>query len=84
MRLGLATLVVRDYDDAIAFFVEALGFDLVEDQADGVKRWVVVRPPGAQTGLLLARSADADQASVIGRQTGERVGGDMVVRTATD
>ena len=74
MRLGLATLVVREYDEAIAFFVEALGFDLVEDQVDGQKRWVVVRPPGAQTGLLLARAVGADQELAIGRQTGDRVG----------
>lgn len=74
MRLSLVTLVVRDYDDAIDFFVGSLGFDLVEDRVDGAKRWVVVRPPGADTGLLLARGEGEDQRSAIGRQTGGRVG----------
>jgi catechol 2,3-dioxygenase-like lactoylglutathione lyase family enzyme len=74
----LVTIVVEDYDPAIAFFVEALGFDLVEDSPaltnDGrPKRWVVVRPPGAATGLLLAR-AEGDQRAVVGRQAGGRVG----------
>ena len=74
MRISLTTLVVADYDAAIAFFVDALGFDLVEDTPRGDKRWVVVRPPGAQTGLLLARAADDDQVAATGRQTGGRVG----------
>ncbi len=74
MRIGLVTLVVLDYDEAIAFYVDKLGFDLVEDTAMGAKRWVVVRPAGAETGLLLARAADDDQASRIGDQTGGRVG----------
>ncbi|MFD0854330.1 VOC family protein, partial [Actinomadura adrarensis] len=61
MRLELITIVVDDYDRAIAFFTGALGFDLVEDTPsltnDGrPKRWVVVRPPGAQTRILLARA----------------------------
>ena len=59
MHLDLVALVVDDYDQAIHFFTTALGFDLVEDSPsvtnDGrPKRWVVVRPPGAATGLLLA------------------------------
>ena len=73
-RLGLATLVVRDYDEAIAFFVDALGFRLVEDRdvpAQG-KRWVVVAPEDG-AGLLLARAATPEQASRIGDQTGGRV-----------
>lgn len=79
MHLGLATLVVDDYDPAIAFFVGVLGFDLVEDTplatGDGrAKRWVVVRPPGAETGLLLARADGTAQAGAVGRQTGGRVG----------
>jgi catechol 2,3-dioxygenase-like lactoylglutathione lyase family enzyme len=74
MRIGLVTLVVLDYDEAIAFYVDKLGFELVEDTAMGSKRWVVVRPRGAETGLLLARAADDDQASRIGDQTGGRVG----------
>ena len=74
-RLGLATLVVRDYDEAIAFFVDVLGFRLVEDRdvpAQG-KRWVVVAPEGG-AGLLLARASTPEQASRIGDQTGGRVG----------
>lgn len=79
MRLGLIAIVVREYDPAIRFFVDALGFELVEDSpavtTDGrPKRWVVVRPPGAVTGLLLARADGADQTAVLGRQVAERVG----------
>jgi catechol 2,3-dioxygenase-like lactoylglutathione lyase family enzyme len=74
MRIGLVTLLVADYDEAIGFYVGKLGFDLVEDTPMGSKRWVVVRPPGAQTGLLLARAADEAQASRVGDQTGGRVG----------
>ncbi|NUP34477.1 MAG: VOC family protein [Streptomycetaceae bacterium] len=75
-HLGLVALVVRDYDEAIAFYVDALGFDLVEDtpRGDGT-RWVVVAPPGAvETRLLLARAADDGQAARVGDQTGGRVG----------
>lgn len=61
-QLALATLVVRDYDEAIAFYVEALGFDLTADQAMGDKRWVVVTPPGSSAGLLLAKASGEDQA----------------------
>ncbi|MEA3536373.1 VOC family protein [Rhizobium sp. CC-YZS058] len=70
------TLIVPDYEPAIAFFCGALGFDLVEDlDMGGGKRWVVVRPKGAtETALLLARAADAGQAEAIGRQAGGRVG----------
>jgi len=75
-RLSLIAVVVRDYDEAIAFYTGVVGFRLVEDtsQADG-KRWVVVAPPGAdgQTGLLLARAANATQAARVGDQTGGRV-----------
>jgi len=79
MQIELAALVVADYDEAIGFFVDTLGFDLVDDSPsltnDGrPKRWVVVRPPGAQTGLLLARADGADQAVAIGNQTAGRVG----------
>ncbi|MDT7781875.1 MAG: hypothetical protein QOF58_294 [Pseudonocardiales bacterium] len=75
-HLGSVTLVVREYDEAITFYVDVLGFDLVEDTplGDG-KRWVVVRPPGAQeTGVLLAKADTSDQAARIGDQTGGRVG----------
>jgi catechol 2,3-dioxygenase-like lactoylglutathione lyase family enzyme len=74
MHLGLATLVVRDYDEAIAFYTGALGFELRADTAlgDG-KRWVVVAPPGAVTGLLLARADGPAQEARAGDQTGGRV-----------
>jgi catechol 2,3-dioxygenase-like lactoylglutathione lyase family enzyme len=77
--LHLVTIVVADYDAAIAFFVDALGFELVEDSPaltnDGrPKRWVVVRPPGAETGILLARADGDEQAAVVGRQVAGRVG----------
>jgi catechol 2,3-dioxygenase-like lactoylglutathione lyase family enzyme len=79
MRLGLATVVVENYDSAIDFFVGALGFDLIEDSPaktnDGrPKRWVVVRPPGAETGLLLAEADSDTQRAAIGNQLGGRVG----------
>lgn len=77
--LDLITIVVDDYDEAIEFFTGALGFDLVEDSpsltGDGrPKRWVVVRPPGAQTGVLLARADGPRQAAVVGEQVAGRVG----------
>ena len=77
--LQLVAIVVHDYDPAIRFFVDILGFELVEDSpsvtTDGrQKRWVVVRPPGAQTGLLLARADGARQAAVVGEQHAGRVG----------
>jgi catechol 2,3-dioxygenase-like lactoylglutathione lyase family enzyme len=73
------TLVVREYDPAIEFFVNVLQFDLVTDEPsttnDGrPKRWVVVRPSGAQTGFLLARADGEQQAAVVGAQFGGRVG----------
>lgn len=74
-HIGAVALVVRDYDEAVAFYVGTLGFDLVEDTALGPgKRWVLVAPPGsAETRLLLARAATPEQASRIGDQTGGRV-----------
>ena len=79
MHVSLVTLVVDEYDPAIEFFAGVLGFDLVEDSPaqtdDGrPKRWVVVRPPGAETGLLLARADGAGQAAMVGRQAAGRVG----------
>ena len=73
--LGLVSLVVRDYDEAIAFYVGALGFALVEDTPvpEQKKRWVVVAPPGSQARLLLARAASPEQETRIGNQTGGRV-----------
>jgi predicted enzyme related to lactoylglutathione lyase len=76
--LSLVTVVVEDYDPAIAFFVEVLGFELVEDSPSttrkgAAKRWVVVRPPGAETGIVLARADGAAEAGAVGSQTGGRV-----------
>jgi catechol 2,3-dioxygenase-like lactoylglutathione lyase family enzyme len=73
-NLGLVALVVADYDEAIDFYVNALGFELVEDTPQNGKRWVVVRPRGgAGTALLLARATDDRQRERIGDQTGGRV-----------
>jgi catechol 2,3-dioxygenase-like lactoylglutathione lyase family enzyme len=68
-------LVVRDYDEAIAYFTQRLGFALLEDTPlGGGKRWVLVAPPGgAGTALLLARAVTPEQASRVGNQTGGRV-----------
>jgi catechol 2,3-dioxygenase-like lactoylglutathione lyase family enzyme len=79
VHLGLAAVVVDEYDPAIGFFVDSLGFELVEDSPaqtnDGrPKRWVVVRPPGAQTGLLLARADGEEQSAMVGKQAAGRVG----------
>lgn len=74
--IGLVALVVREYDEAIAFYVGTLGFTLVENTfiPQQNKRWVVVAPPGSQgTRLLLARAVGEEQASRIGNQTGGRV-----------
>ena len=80
MYLEHSALIVRDYDEAIAFFVDALGFELIEDSpavtthGGRPKRWVVVRPPGAETGILLARADGQDQAAAVGNQVAGRVG----------
>ena len=79
MHLEQVALIVDHYDDALRFFVDVLGFDLVEDSPsltnDGrPKRWVVVRPPGASTALLLARADGQRQASAVGDQFAGRVG----------
>jgi len=78
-NLELVALVVRDYEPAIRFFVDVLQFELVEDTPsltnDGrPKRWVVVRPTGAQTGILLARADGEHQVAIIGQQFAGRVG----------
>ena len=74
-RLGYVALVVRDCDEAISFYTQSLGFQVIEDTDLGNgKRWVLVRPPGAEgTDLLLARAVNPEQASRIGNQTGGRV-----------
>jgi len=79
MQIDLVTIVVSDYDEAIGFFVDVLGLELVEDTEsltnDGrAKRWVVVRPGQGQTGLLLAQVDGDDQWAAVGNQTGGRVG----------
>jgi catechol 2,3-dioxygenase-like lactoylglutathione lyase family enzyme len=79
MYLEQVALIVEDYDAAIDFFVGALGFELAEDSPaltnDGrPKRWVVVRPPGERTGILLARADGEEQSAAIGAQFAGRVG----------
>ena len=74
--IGQLSLVVREYDEAINFYVGALGFALVEDTyvPEQDKRWVVVAPPGSiESRILLARASNDEQASRIGNQTGGRV-----------
>ena len=78
-NLELVALVVRDYDAAIRFFVDILEFELVQDTPsltnDGrPKRWVVVRPRGGHTGILLARADGDRQAATVGQQFAGRVG----------
>jgi catechol 2,3-dioxygenase-like lactoylglutathione lyase family enzyme len=73
-KLAQIALVVRDYDEAIRFYTEVLQFELLEDtRLSDTKRWVVIRPQGSETKLLLARAANEDQATRIGNQTGGRV-----------
>ena len=75
-HLCLVSVLVGDYDEALAFYVDTLGFTLVEDTSlpDQDKRWVVVAPPGArESRLLLARASNAEQQAHIGQQTGGRV-----------
>ena len=79
MHLHQVSILVRDYDEAIAFFTGPLGFELVEDSpattgTGSEKRWVVVRPAGAETGILLARAEGQEQEAAIGRQAAGRVG----------
>jgi catechol 2,3-dioxygenase-like lactoylglutathione lyase family enzyme len=79
MHIEQFAVIVDDYDEAIRFFVDVLGFDLVEDSPsltnDGrPKRWVVVRPPGATTALLLARADGERQGRAVGDQFAGRVG----------
>ncbi len=73
-QLALIALVVDDYDRAIKYYTQILGFELVEDTVlTDVKRWVVVSPVGSACRLLLAKAADEEQATRIGNQTGGRV-----------
>lgn len=79
-HLSLVALVVKEYDPAIDFFVRILGFELVEDspalttKEGRPKRWVVVRPPGAASGILLARADGEEQERIVGHQFAGRVG----------
>jgi catechol 2,3-dioxygenase-like lactoylglutathione lyase family enzyme len=78
-HLALVALIVRDYDPAIDFFLNVLGFELVEDLPSSTndgrpKRWVVVRPAGSVTGILLARADGERQAAAVGQQFAGRVG----------
>jgi len=80
MYLEQVSLIVDDYDEAIAFFVDVLGFELIEDspaltsRSGRPKRWVVVRPPGAVTALLLAKADGEREARAVGDQFAGRVG----------
>jgi catechol 2,3-dioxygenase-like lactoylglutathione lyase family enzyme len=71
-EVGYVAVVVRDYDEALAYFINVLGFELIEDTPlDHQKRWVLIAPPGSQgTCLLLTRAVTAEQASRVGDQTG--------------
>jgi catechol 2,3-dioxygenase-like lactoylglutathione lyase family enzyme len=74
-HIGYIALLVRDYDEAISYFIEKLGFTVAEDtDLGGGKRWVLVAPPGSiETRLVLAKAESADQLPCIGNQTGGRV-----------
>ena len=78
-HIASVTLLVRDYDEAIAFFTRSLGFELIEDtpstdRQGRDKRWVLVAPPNSQgTNLLLAQASNEEEATRIGNQTGGRV-----------
>lgn len=74
-RLSHVALIVRDYDEAIGFYVDILGFRLIEDiyQPEQDKRWVLVQPSGGGVSILLARATDETQRAAIGNQTGGRV-----------
>ena len=79
MQIESFVIVIDEYDPAIEFFVNVLGFELVEDSPtltndSRPKRWVVVRPPGAETGILLARADGERQAETVGNQVADRVG----------
>jgi catechol 2,3-dioxygenase-like lactoylglutathione lyase family enzyme len=75
MHIGSFALLVSNYDQAIAYYTEKLGFELREDSPrENGKRWVLVAPPGAQTAILLAQAATDPQSRHVGNQTGGRVG----------
>jgi predicted enzyme related to lactoylglutathione lyase len=74
-RISQFAIVVRDYDEALRYYVDTLGFEFLEDtNLGGGKRWVRVRPPGSDgAGILLARAATEEQTARVGNQTGGRV-----------
>ncbi len=73
LRLGAVTIVVPDYDSAIAFYTGVLGFALTADVDQGHKRWVTVQPPGGGSALVLARAETPAQTAAIGHQAGGQV-----------
>ena len=73
-HIAAFSVLVPDYDEAIAFFVDVCGFELTEDRDEGRKRWVTVRPPGAETAIVLARADTDTQRAALGNQLGGRVG----------
>ena len=73
MRLSALTLIVPDYDEAIAYYTGTMGFTLEQDVDQGDKRWVRVAPQGAETGFILAQPGNAEQAAAIGNQGAGRV-----------
>jgi catechol 2,3-dioxygenase-like lactoylglutathione lyase family enzyme len=73
MRLGAISLIIPDYDEAIRFFCDGLGFDLCEDVDQGHKRWVTVAAPGGGSRLVLAQAANGQQTAAIGQQGAGRV-----------
>ena len=73
-QLSLVSLIVQDYDEAIAFYTQQLGFDLIEDTPMGDKRWVVVKPKGSfGSAILLAKAKNQQQSQAIGLQGADRV-----------
>lgn len=72
-KIAAISLVVPDYDEAVAFYVGILGFDLLDDIDQGHKRWVTVAPKGSDVALVLGRAENVAQKAAIGNQTGGRV-----------
>lgn len=74
MKIAAVTYLVKDYDEAIRWFVDVLGFELRQDQKlDADKRWVLVAPPNAETSFVLAKASGANQIAEIGKAAGGRV-----------
>lgn len=73
MRLAALSLIIPDYDAAIAFYCEQLGFELIADEDQGRKRWVEIRPKGGGPSFVLARADTSEQAAAVGNQGAGRV-----------